>query len=217
MSFLHVQILSFSIAIGAIIGLVRLKNTDQAFLPFILFLCSGFLNETISVIRIAYKYGSTINNNIYVLVSALLVLWLFKNWKVLGRWAQKGFYALALLFIVVWVWEVFIYSSIKYVASYFRIVYSFVIVLLSIQMINRLLLEDKTRLLRNPVFLICLSFVVFFTYKVLIEIFWLYGLNSSTNFGIQVFRIMIYVNLAVNLVYALAALWMPRKRESLLQ
>lgn len=217
MSFLHVQILSFSIAIGAIIGLVRLKSTDQAFLPFILFLCSGFLNESISVIRIAYKYGSTINNNIYVLVSALLILWLFKNWKVLGRWAQKGFFVLALLFVLVWIWENFIYSSLRELSSYFRILYSFVIVLLSVQMINRLLLEDKTRLLRNPVFLICLSFVIFFTYKVLIEIFWIYGLNSSKDFRIQVYRIMTYINLTVNLVYALAALWMPRKRESLLQ
>ncbi len=217
MTFTLVQILSFSIAIGAIIGLVRLKNTDQAFLPFIFFLWSGFLNEAISTIRIYYHNSSAINNNIYVLVSSLLLLWLFKNWKVFGVHSKKVFYVLFILFVLIWSWENFIYSSIRSFSSYFRIAYSFIIVLLSIQMINKFLLENSTHLLRNSVFLICLGFIIFFTYKVLIEIFWIYGLNSTSNFGIQVFRILIYVNLAVNLLYALAALWMPRKRESLLQ
>ena len=217
MTFTLVQILSFSIAIGAITGLVRFKKTDQAFLPFILFLWSGLINETISTILIYHRHATTINNNIYVLISSLLLVWLFKNWKVFSMQNQKWLYVLASLFVLVWGWEIFIYSSIKTVASYFRVVYSFVIVLLSIQMINKFLLENKTQLLRNPVFLICLSFIIFFTNKILIEIFWLYGINSSNEFAVQVFRIMTYVNLAVNLVYALAVLWIPRKRESLLQ
>lgn len=90
------------------------------------------------------------------------------------------------------------------------------IVLMSINMINRMLVDGKKKLIQNPLFLILIGFIVFFTYKALIEIFWVYGLNASRDFRLEVYRIMAYINLAVNIIYAIAVLWMPRKREFML-
>ena len=80
-------------------------------------------------------------------------------------------------------------------------------------MINRLILDERSGLIKNSVFLITIGFIVFFTYKILIEIFWVYGLNASRDFRVEVYRIMTYINLAINLIYALAVLWIPKKRE----
>lgn len=83
-------------------------------------------------------------------------------------------------------------------------------------MINRIIITERKSLIRNPVFIICLAFIIYFTYKVLLEIFWLYGLNSSREFRVEVYNIFKYINLFANLIYALAILWIPRKREYML-
>ena len=206
------EYLSYSVGIGAIIGLIRLRVINQAYLPFILFLLLGLLNEILTTIVINKGYSNALNNNIYDFIEAILLLLLFRNWKVFER-HRKFFWYLLFLFIAAWGIENFYFSSINRFNSYFNIFYSFVIVLMSIHMINRIISEERSRLIRNAQFIISLGFIIFFTYKLLIEIFWVYGLNASDEFRGKVYRILAFVNLTVNLLYAIAVLWIPRKRE----
>ena len=67
-----------------------------------------------------------------------------------------------------------------------------------------------------PVFLISIGFIIYFTYEILVEAFSLYGLNNSLEFQKNVYMILTYLNLFVNLLYALAILWIPRKRVHML-
>ena len=209
------ELFSYSVGIGAIIGLIRWKIVSQAYLPFILLLWLGFSNEIITTIIISKGYSNAPNNNIYDLIEALSILWLFKKWNLFER-NKNLFWYLFFLFAATWGVENFYVSSIKVFNSYFNILYSFIIVLMSIQMINQMILKDRAGLIRNAQFLISVGFIAFFTYKLLIEIFWVYGLNSSHEFRANVYRIMAYINLAVNLIFALAVLWIPRKREYIL-
>lgn len=206
------EISSYSVGIGAVIGMVRFKKVDRAYLPFILLLWVGLLNEIITVVSIDLFKSNAVTSNIYVLVESLLILWFFKNLR-LGRKNNKRFHFVALLFIAVWITDNFFISRITRFSSYFRILYNFITVLMSIHMINRLILDERSGLIKNSVFLITIGFIVFFTYKILIEIFWVYGLNASRDFRVEVYRIMTYINLAINLIYALAVLWIPKKRE----
>ena len=80
-------------------------------------------------------------------------------------------------------------------------------------MINRLIPEERGKLVKNSIFLVAIGFIAFYTFNSLIEIFWVYGLNASKDFRAGVYRIMTYINLIVNLIYAIAVLWIPRKRE----
>lgn len=192
--------------------MVRFKKVDRAYLPFILLLWVGLLNEIITVVSIDLFKSNAVTSNIYVLVESLLILWFFKNLR-LGRKNNKRFHFVALLFIAVWITDNFFISRITRFSSYFRILYNFITVLMSIHMINRLILDERSGLIKNSVFLITIGFIVFFTYKILIEIFWVYGLNASRDFRVEVYRIMTYINLAINLIYALAVLWIPKKRE----
>jgi hypothetical protein len=45
----------------------------------------------------------------------------------------------------------------------------------------------------------------------MMEVFYLYGVNESHTFALKVYLIFNYINLFCNLIYALAALWMPTK------
>lgn len=212
MNYTLVDILSYSIAAGAIIGLIRLKHIDRAYYPFILLLWIGLLAEIMSSIVIHKGNSNAIFGNIYVLSESILLFVFFKRLGLFSKIENLSFF-FPVLFVFAWIWENFIYSDIGYFNSYFRILYSFIVVLMSIHMINRILAEDKRKIIKNPLFLILIGFIIFFTYKTLIEIFWIYGLNSGLEFRTQVYRIMTYINFSVNLIFAIALLWTPRKRE----
>lgn len=207
-----VAILSFSIAIAGIIGCVRFKKIDPAYYSFLFFVWLGLVNEIVSFILISVIHSNVVNSNIYVLLESMLLVWFFRT-QALSEKPKKIFNWLFVIFILGWTFENFFMSSIHQFNSYFTVIYCFTTVLMSINLVNRLISNEKKLILRNPAFLICVCFILFFTCKALIEIFWIYGLNASKEFRIQVYDIMTFVNLIVNLIFALAVLWMPRKRE----
>jgi hypothetical protein len=111
-----------------------------------------------------------------------------------------------------WLYENLVQGQIAAVSGFFRFTYSVVIVLLSITRINGVIATSRESMLVNPDFLLCAGFIIYFTYKIVVEAFWLYGLTASANFQLRVYDIMAYINLFINLLYAYAILWMPRKQ-----
>lgn len=212
MNYNLVIIFSFSISIAAFIGFIRFKKIDSTLYPFIFSIWIGFINEIISFLMTKNGQTTAINNNIYVLIEALLITWQFNNWGLFRRpWFL--FPLVLILFIISWIIEYFFVYEITSIGSYFRVLYSFMIVLMSINVTNGLIVRDRRSILKNPVFLICIGFIFYYTYKVLVETFWIYGLNYSRGFRNNVYFILTYVNLFSNLIYALAVLWMPMKQR----
>src|SRR5258705_13592871 len=120
---------SFSLAIGAIIGLVRLKKIDQAFIPFIILMWLGLINEIISQSVVNHGLSNAINTNVYSLFEAILITIFFKKLDLFQN-VKKWFAIILILFIGVWLVESFFISWITQFSSYFMIVYSFGVVLM---------------------------------------------------------------------------------------
>ena len=215
MNFTIVQVFGYSLILPALIGLVRSKKISQAYTPFIVLLLIGLLNEVCTTIIVINKHSNAINSNIYVLIESVLLLILFKNWGLFDK-SKILFIGILFLFAGAWITDNFFISKITRFSSYFRIIYGFTIVLLSISMVNHLVTEETNWNSRRGQFVVLIGFIVFFTYQTLVEIFWVYGLNSSREFRRGVYRIMTYINLSVNLIYAIGLLWIPRKKKSLL-
>ena len=229
----------YSLLLAAIIAALRIRKASSSYLPFFIFILVGFVNEIISFYTGRYLRNTNINNNIYVLIESLLLLWQFQRWRLFER-SRYMPQVLGAAFILFWIGEVFFYSDILKTAAYFRVFYSFVIVLLSITMVNRLITEERGNLLKNAAFIISIAFIIFFTYKIVVEIFYIYGVIVSTAnpeyqrlklenkalydqmvaenraFRVRVYDIMRFINLFCNLVYAVALLWVPRKSSSLM-
>lgn len=212
MNYLVIEILSYSIVISAFIGLVKWKHIQERNYFFILFLWVGLLNELISTISIQLFKTNAVCSNIYIFISTLLLILQFKKWGLFSKYRFLYIFIIAITSSV-WLWENFMYSSIFFFASISRIINGFFIVLMSIHFLNGLLNQEHETIAKNPIFLICISFIVFFTLKILVEIFWMYGLDASKNFRQSIYRIVTYVNLLVNILYAIALLWMPKKRK----
>ena len=203
-------IFGFSIIIPAIIGVVRIKKVDDIYLPFLFCVWIGFINEILNYILVDIWHGSNaVNTDIYCLVEALLYCWLFKKFNL---YSGRNLYILIMLVIGAWITDNFLLSRILSFDSYFTILYSLLIVLMSITIINRLITAN-VNLYMNSTFILCCAFIIYFSTSAMVEILWLYGLNSSRNFRLNIYRIMTYINLFINLIFAYAILWMHRKQE----
>jgi hypothetical protein len=215
-------VLSLSILIAGIIAAIRFNKIDRVYYPFVICIWIASLNELFGFIFITMGHYTTINNNVYVLLESILFLYFFRN---LGLFKEKRTLFIILIagLIVLWTWENFILGRITYVSSWFRIVSSFLIVFMSITLISRLIVSDvhkpielnASNIFKNPVLLICIGSIAYFTFKVLVEIFWLQGLNYGKEFRIKIYHILVYINFVVNLIYALAILWVHPKQQSI--
>lgn len=212
------SLFGLTILVAGVIALIKFNKISTLFYPFIFCVWAAGLNEILSYLLWKTGHFTTINNNIYVLAESVLFTLFFRNTGIFEKFPKLPVTLMA-GFIFLWSWENFYFGKITYVSSWFRIVYSFIIVLMSITTVNRLLildlnepLEASPPVIKNPVLLICIGSVAYFTFKVLVEIFWLYGLNAGKEFRNNVYEILAYVNLAANLIYALAILWAPPKQ-----
>lgn len=210
MNHLQVVLFSSSVLIPSVIAAMKFRSVERSFYPFIFFIWVGFLNEIVSYI-ISFRGGSTtFNNNLYILAEALLILWQFKEWDIFASF-KKGFVVLAASLIIVWGLDHGNKQSLGSINLNFRLLYSLMIVLISIHVNNSLVFTVRRSLVKSPVFLICNGFTIYFTYKILAEVFWIYGLNTTKAFRIYVYIIMAWINAFTNIIYAFAILCIPKK------
>ncbi len=201
---------SYSIVIPAIVGLIRFKKISPSFRPFLWAVWISAFNEVLSKSLRSVNEPTAINNNIYVLIDGLLLLMFFRNF--IYRNSRRIFTLLVILVLSAWVVDNLVFWKITFVSSYYRIIYSLVIVLSAITLINYLLTNSRSQIIREPLFLISTGLIIFYTIKILVEAFWLYGVSLSPQFQGNIYYIMVYVNILKNLLFTLAILWMPRKQ-----
>ncbi len=203
---------TFSIFFAALFGVIRFNHIEKSYYPFIYICWLGLLFEIIAFF-FQEPRGSLLPSNVYVLLEGILFTWQFRLWGSFKR--RPWVYYLVLLLITgLWVFDNLVLHEIHKLSSYYRIGYSFVLVILAIDQINKLIVVERKSFLTNAKFLICIGVIIFFSYKLTTEIFYLYALSkeSSSEFVIQIFIIQKYVNLFANLLFAYLILWIPKKK-----
>jgi hypothetical protein len=210
MSHLQILLLSLSILLPAICGAVRIKKIDTDLYPFIFCMWVAALNEILSAVLSYFNINTAANNNLYVLLEALLIGWQFKNWQ-LFRFYKFAFSLYLLFVLFVWILDTSFLKQLNVINGGFRITTSFLIVLMSIHVNNRLIYHYKGKLLKSPVFFIGTGLILYFTFKIFIEAFLLYGLAVGPAFYTRLFFILAWINLITNLLYTYAILCIPKK------
>ena len=210
-----ISLFSFSLFIAGIIGIIKFRKMDKTYYPFLFLIEIGCINELLSYILIQNHYHNLLNNNIYALFESILILWFFKKLNVFKN-SRVIFLSILSLFIISWVLQMFQLKTLDDLYLYFRILYSIIIVFLSIYTINSILISESRSIVKNPAFIICTGFVIYFTYYAILNSFWLYGLTESIEFQKFISKIHAYINLFCNLIYAIAIIWIPRHRPSIL-
>lgn len=214
-SFTVVVVLALSILIAGILSIFRFKQIRDIYRPFIYLTWITCLTEILSTYLLLNRHYTIIPYTIYSLCESLFLLWFFQRLGVLKK--RGWFYFFAVLFVSTWFVESFLTQKFgNHFTFYFNALYGLAVVLLSIRTINDLLFTEKD-LLKNPTFLICIGLLIFFTYDTINRMFRLYGLNESEAFRRSVESLQMIINCLSNLIYALAVLWMRKRKPFALQ
>ena len=206
-------LVSESILIPFITGLVRFRRIGNSYRPFFILIVVAVIIEAINGYMIKVQHHSNaIPVNIYALIECLLIIWQFHTWGWL-RSRKQVFYGLLLFSIAGWMVENLVYGHITEFPPFFRFLYSFLIVLLSVNKINYMITHDNRTLLRSPDFLICIGLIIFFIYKIIYE--WayqtsLFGQSDITSIIIMSFG---YINALTNIIFAIALLLIPAPQK----
>jgi hypothetical protein len=214
--FLQNFLFSITIAVPAIIGLFRYKNIDKRYRPFIWICCLYTLNEIFMFVLIRQHIYTFVSYNIVVPVVCSLYLLLFKGW---GLFAGKKFWLVGIfvMLMLIWITDHFLIDGyrLNVRTHYFRVCFSLTLVLMAVHTINRLIVTEKSNLVYNSRFLICISLVVYYTYRILLDAFSLKGM--SEHFLMQLGDFNRYLLISLNLIFGLAALWIPVKKNYTIQ
>ncbi len=203
-------ILSLSILVPLITGLVRYKNSSISYQPMFILLFIGLFNELICYTVFYPMHASNaIPTNLYFLFEALLLTWQFHLWKNIlkPRWS---FLLLSSSLAAAWVIENIVFRQITEFSPVYQIIYSVTMILLAVNQLNWLITNEHGVITRNPIFLICTAIIVFFSYKMLAEIFYFYAHDNVMKSNI--FVIESYLNVGYNVLLTIAILCIPRKK-----
>ena len=201
-------ILSLSIFIPLITGLVRYGEIPVSYFPLIYLLGIGFVNEVVCFLAF-YNSSNAIPTNIYFLLEFIFFAWQFRQWKNILR-KKWVYYILLAIMIIIWVTENIIFEKITEFSPLFQVTYSMVLILLSVNQLNWLLVNERGNIIRNPIFLICIAMIIYYSYKVLTEVFYFYAPEKFIKNNIFVMES--YINVGYNLLLAIAILCIPRKK-----
>lgn len=209
MNYFSVFIISaFSIAIPGIAAIFRIKRLNRRFIPLALLFWAGLLNETISYFLIIRQHNNSVNSNIYTLLEFLILLWIFYR---MAELRSKFLLVLSLAGGLIWIIDIFIFHSFFVHNTFSRMIFSLVIVYLSIDKINQSIfnapVDQRTGLL------LWFSFFVYFAYQAFITIFELFPMGISNEFYLRLYLILSIINFLTNLVYTAVILWIPKHVE----
>lgn len=206
-------LLSQSILIPVFIGLARLKRWGKEYYPFFLLLLFGFLAELISFIVIhSFRLSNAPVVKIYSLLECCLILYQLYIW---GN-KKKGYLPFVLLTgfcSIVWIVENVLFLNINTFSPYFRVLYAFIIALLSINQINAIMVKPDGPLYKDPRFIISVAFVIFFIYQIIYEASLFVGLEKST-IANKIILGFDYINLIANLLYSVAVFLITSKNKT---
>lgn len=204
------ELFKYSILIAAFLAIFRYKKTDTRYHPFFYMIWIGVINEVISTILIYNGYYNIINSTIYSFIEAILILWLFYNFKL---YSFKIISIITFIIFTAYVIEI-LYIKFQDFNSYSRILKGFIIVLISISMVNKLLVEEKNVIVKHPLFILSICFIVYFIMTIVVEAFFVYTLPFTEMFKKNILIITIVLNVIINFIYAFVFLIIPAKNKN---
>jgi hypothetical protein len=220
------QISSLAICIPLLIGLFFIKRIEKHYYPFLYLVILALITEISNNLILNY-YNLALPANILILGDAVLITWALKKWGLYNN--IKNFYRILLLTIFfLWVTEAFIQSWIHHDSKpiisnffthgiiyhfnrYFNILYSFIVVWQSIAFINQLANKQKEGLSKQPLFIICTTFIFLYSLAILHSIFLFPELKTTKAFKFEIWNMMSIVYLTAYLMYTYAVILMAKQ------
>lgn len=212
------DISGYSAILPFVVLLVKWKKIPRACLPLSIYIILSLFNELWAdvVIRLGHYPLSRPVSNVYVLAEPVLLIWQFRNWKLFV--GKTGLYRSILVALALaWITLVVFGTGIHSVTSWYRIVSFFVMTLIALANLHFIFVQNRSDFLRSTNFIVTAACIFFFSYRLVHEMFYMYGLDKDLGFLRDVYVIADLNNLIYTLLLAYALLWTDRKQPYLLR
>lgn len=209
---IHVM-LNLSILLVACAAFYRYKLFYSTISLFLVLMVAGGINEILSYYLVLHGLHNSANSNIYVLAEFILLCLQFFKW---GTLKDQIFYGILTGGILLWIADNLMLHRLSDNNSFFRMGYSLVIFLLSINTMNKLITAEKERHDSFCIFNISIACTLYFGFKTFAEVFNLFDIGIK-----QVFYYYLWFGLSVlngfcNILYTIAILCYPRRQPFIL-
>jgi hypothetical protein len=214
-------LMSMSIIFPSIIAIVRWKKMDSSFYPFVYNLLVTLLVEILIGFQRSYIITTKITN-VFSLVDFCLFAWLFHNWG-LFNYNKKRFYVILGSFFLIWIYITFFFSGFSNINNLFLLIYSFALIFFSVTTFNKIVVQQRINIFVNARFWICIGIIIFYSFFIVTRATDLSttsikdisnALNNKSSFKDDLQKINAYSNILVNLLYAVAVIWIPRQKNT---
>jgi len=203
-------IVGISSWVPAIAGIYSYKSINQKYKPFVylLIIYAGF--ETTGQILIWLKKGQ-LNSavmNLFVLIDFIFLYLLFNYW----REKSNNFTDLVICIslIVIWIIDNILIHKIYYTNSSFRIIYSIILVIKSIDVINNQISKLNFQITKDPIFIATIFLLVQFAFKTFYETPFAFSLQVSDKIYLYSFIIHLTINFIGYTMFTKAILCMKK-------
>ena len=203
-----------SIIFSVIIGIVRWRVIDLAYYPFIYNIIIVLLVEIINGMH-TYSVATVELLNIYSIIDFCLFAWLFHNWG-LFNYKRKWLLIIISTAGAVWVYITFFVTGFSYINNPFLLLYSAALIFFSVTTFNKIVVQERVNIFTNAKFWICIGIIIFYSFFIVTRATDLSAgllLNISKPFLQRLQKINNYSNVLVNLLFAVAVIWIPRKKN----
>lgn len=189
---------------------------DPSYHPFVYYTWCAFIFEIIVFWLSKQKAYVTLGFlfNFYAVSEFYLLTCLFHRWGLFNK-NRALFYSIIVFSILVWLAMMIFTKGFFKINRYFAIAYSFALIFFCISSFNKMVIQERRNILSNAKFWICIGIIIFYTYFLITNTVRVFVAASESKEEIvnKIQNINVYSNLLVNLLYAIALLWIPRKKN----
>src|SRR5688500_13037200 len=111
-------LLSLSILLPFIIGLIRFRKIHTSYRPFLALIALGVLTELLSRWSIRKFQSNAVVTNVYFLLECMLILYQFYAWRFYSN-PRRWYWIVPVLFLVGWVIENIMFDKIHDFSPFF--------------------------------------------------------------------------------------------------
>jgi len=194
--------------IASFVAYARVDRQMYTVLPILLCLCIGLVTE-VSFYFLATKGIANYVLNVEILFEFILMYMQIIYWR-FGSLRPKDNYVL-MLGILLWVITTLLNQGFEIRNAYFYVFYSFILVLAGIDSMNEFLVSTKN-LKNNHQFIFSFAIVLCYTYPIIVEAICINYKIFSEAFITYVFDVKIFINVLMNILFAIALLCVPKKQ-----
>ena len=213
MTYLLIDILSYSVLPAAIVGIYRYRTMTKEYRLFVWYLFAAFVNEVCSTVCNYCIHSNALNSNIFILIEWLVLLGFF---RAIGSLQQRILYLTTMCIgVVVWLVEHLVYVNLTTFTHVFRIAYACIFVFIAMFTLGKLAVQQHKSILNNASFIICCGLAIIYAYEAIVEVLYAMPFNTTASqaFELNVFLVPAIINVLCNIIFLIGCICIPTKQK----